>query len=147
MANAGHPRSRVATMRETSRLAVIGAGGVLGALSRAGVSQIFEQDRIELGDQSANFPWATLAVNVAGAFLIGIAAVALITNNSSYRKPFLITGFLGGFTTFSALALEVVDLLDQEMWATVLVYLTLTVGAGLLAVNIGVRAARRLVRT
>ena len=134
-------------MRETSRLAVIGAGGVLGALSRAGVSQIFEQDRIELGDQSANFPWATLAVNVAGAFLIGIAAVALITNNSSYRKPFLITGFLGGFTTFSALALEVVDLLDQEMWATVLVYLTLTVGAGLLAVNIGVRAARRLVRT
>ena len=60
-------------MREASRLAVIGVGGVLGALSRAGVSQIFGQDRLELGDQSANFPWATLAINVTGAFLIGIA--------------------------------------------------------------------------
>jgi CrcB protein len=147
MANAGHPRSRVEVMREASRLAVIGVGGVLGALSRAGVSQIFGQDRLELGDQSANFPWATLAINVTGAFLIGILAVALITDNSSYRKPFLITGFLGGFTTFSALALEAVDLFDRGLWVTALVYLIVTVGAGLLAVNIGVRATRRVVRT
>ena len=147
MANAGHPRSRVAVMREASRLAVIGVGGVLGALSRAGVSQIFGQDRLELGDQSANFPWATLAINVTGAFLIGILAVDLITDNSSYRKPFLITGFLGGFTTFSALALEAVDLFDRGLWFTALVYLIVTVGAGLLAVNIGVRATRRVVRT
>ncbi|MDE1047255.1 MAG: CrcB family protein [Candidatus Nanopelagicales bacterium] len=134
-------------MREASRLAVIGVGGVLGALSRAGVSQIFDQDRIELGDQSASFPWATLAINVTGAFLIGVLAVALITDNSSYRKPFLITGFLGGFTTFSALALQTVDLVDQGLWVTALVYLIVTVGAGLLAVNIGVRATRRVVRT
>ena len=147
MANAGHPRSRVEAMREASRLAVIGVGGVLGALSRAGVSQIFGQDRLELGDQSANFPWATLAINLSGAFLIGIAAVALITDNSSYRKPFLVTGVLGGFTTFSALALEAVDLFDQGLWVTALVYLIVTVGAGLLAVNIGVRAPRRIVRT
>ncbi len=133
-------------MREGKRLAVIGVGGALGALSRAGVSQLFGTGGIELGDQSADFPWATLSVNVLGAFLIGILAVALLTDNSSYRRPFLITGFLGGFTTFSALALEVADLVDQEMWSTALVYLVLTVGAGLLAVHIGVRATQRVVK-
>jgi CrcB protein len=133
-------------MREANRLAAIGVGGALGALSRAGVSHLFGSGPIQFNDQSAGFPWATLTVNVVGALLIGILAVALISESGDYRRPFLITGFLGGFTTFSALALEVVDLIDQGMWLIILTYLTVTVGAGLTAVKLGVALAQRVVK-
>ena len=133
-------------MHEANRLVVIGVGGALGALSRAGVSQIFGTDRIELGDQSAHFPWATLTVNVVGALLIGILAVILIEDGVNYRRPFLITGFLGGFTTFSALAVESADLIDHNMWITASVYLAVTVGAGLIAVQVGIRVTQKLVK-
>lgn len=133
-------------MREASRLVVIGLGGALGALSRAGVSQLFGTGHMDLGDQSAHFPWATLTVNVVGALLIGILAVVLMADGDSYRRPFLIAGFLGGFTTFSALALEAADLIDQNMWSTALLYLVLTVGAGLVAVQVGVRVTQRMVK-
>jgi len=133
-------------MREANRLVVIGVGGVFGALSRAGISEFFGSPSIELGDQSANFPWATLTVNVLGAFLIGVLAVALVADGDSYRRPFLITGFLGGFTTFSALALEAADLIDHNMWPTAVLYLAVTVGAGLVAVQFGIRITRRMVK-
>jgi CrcB protein len=70
----------------------------------------------------------------------------LISESGDYRRPFLITGFLGGFTTFSALALEVVDLIDQGMWLIILTYLIVTVGAGLTAVKLGVALAQRVVK-
>ena len=147
MATAGQFRPRVAAMREANRLLVIGVGGAFGALSRAGRSELFATAPIELGDQSANFPWATLTVNVVGALLIGILAVALIADGDSYLRPLLITGFLGGFTTFSALALEAADLIDHNMWPTALFYLAVTVGAGLLAVQFGNRVAQRMVKS
>jgi CrcB protein len=133
-------------MRKASRLVVIGLGGAFGALSRAGISQLFGTAQMELEDRSAHFPWATLTVNVVGALLIGILAVVLMADVNSYRRPFLITGFLGGFTTFSALALEAADLIDQNMWSTALLYLVLTVGAGLVAVQVGVRVTQRMVK-
>lgn len=133
-------------MREANRLVVIGVGGVFGALSRAGISEFFGSASIELGDQSANFPWETLTVNVLGAFLIGVLAVALVADGDSYRRPLLITGFLGGFTTFSALALEAADLIDHNMWPTAVLYLAVTVGAGLVAVQLGIKITRRMVK-
>jgi CrcB protein len=133
-------------MREANRLVVIGVGGAFGALSRAGVSQLFGTASIELGDQSANFPWATLTVNVIGALLIGVLAVALISDGDGYLRPLLITGFLGGFTTFSALALEAADLIDHNMWPTAVTYLAVTVGAGLLAVQFAIRVTERMVK-
>jgi CrcB protein len=134
-------------MREASRLLVIGIGGAFGALSRNGIAQLFGSAPIELGDQIASFPWATLTVNVIGALLIGILAVALMADGDGYLRPFLITGFLGGFTTFSALALEAADLMDNNMWLTALVYLAVTVGAGLVAVQFGIRATQRMVKS
>ncbi len=134
-------------MREANRLLVIGVGGAFGALSRAGISELFGTTSIEFGDQSASFPWGTLTVNVVGALLIGILAVALRADGHSYLRPLLITGFLGGFTTFSALALEAADLIDHNMWPTALLYLAVTVGAGLLAVQFGIRVAQRMVKS
>jgi CrcB protein len=134
-------------MREANRLLVIGVGGAFGALSRAGISHLFGTTSIELGDQGANFPWATLTVNVIGALLIGVLAVTLISDGGNYLRPLLITGFLGGFTTFSALALEAADLIDHNMWPTALLYLAITVGAGLLAVQFGIRVTQRMVKS
>ena len=74
-------------MREANRLFVIGVGGAFGALSRAGISHSFGTTSVELGDQSSGFPWATLTVNVIGALLIGILAVALIADGDSYLRP------------------------------------------------------------
>lgn len=133
-------------MPETNRLVVIGVGGVFGALSRAGISELFGTASIELGDQGAAFPWATLAVNVLGALLIGVLAVALVEDRGSYWRPLLITGFLGGFTTFSALALEAADLIDHNKWPTAVLYLGVTVGAGLVAVQLGIRVTQRMVK-
>ena len=146
MATAGQFRPRVAAMHEANRLVVIGVGGVFGALSRAGISELLGTASIELGDQGATFPWATLAVNVLGALLIGILAVALVDNRESYLRPLLVTGFLGGFTTFSALALEAADLIDHNMWLTAVLYLGVTVGAGLVAVQFGIRITQRVVK-
>ena len=78
-------------------------GGGLGALARYGVG------RWTLAWFGAGFPWGTLAVNVAGGLVIGIAAGAL-ESVSQPARLFFITGLLGGFTTFSAFSLETLAL-------------------------------------
>jgi fluoride exporter len=109
--------------------ALIGAGGAIGGLARYGVDQAL-----------AFTPWATLAVNVLGCLAIGIV-IALVAGRTS--APFWIAGVLGGFTTFSAFAVEAVLLLldDQVGWA--LAYVGATLILGLLAVPLGERLARR----
>ena len=108
-------------------VALIGAGGVIGALGRYGIDQAF------------NFsPWATLIVNILGCFAIG-AAMVRVANRSS--APFWIAGLLGGFTTFSAFAVDAVLLMvdDQPGWAAA--YIGATLILGLLAVPLGQRVA------
>jgi CrcB protein len=79
------------------------AGGSIGALSRYGVSLL----AVKLC--GSRFPWGTLAVNLAGCFLIGVA-YALAERGSTWMTPsvrvFFVTGYLGALTTFSTYALE-----------------------------------------
>lgn len=80
-------------------------GGGLGAVARHGAN------RAGLALLGPGFPWWTLAVNVGGCFLIGLLAGlfgALETGHNA--RLFLITGFLGGFTTFSAFSLDALTL-------------------------------------
>jgi CrcB protein len=90
---------------------LIAAGGALGAVSRYAVS-VFISERAGTG-----FPWATLAVNLAGCFVIGIifelAEVAVIP--FEFRLLF-ITGFIGAFTTFSTFGWETAALLRDSEW-------------------------------
>jgi CrcB protein len=78
-------------------------GGGIGALSRYGVSLL------AVNLFGPRFPWGTLAVNLVGCFLIGVAC-ALAERNSpwmpSAMSAFFVTGFLGGLTTFSTYAFE-----------------------------------------
>ena len=82
-------------------LAVVAAGGAIGALARYGVG-------LAAPRPPAGFPWATFAINVSGCLLIGVLMVLVTDVSPGHRllRPFLGTGLLGGFTTFSAQAVE-----------------------------------------
>lgn len=120
-------------------LAVAG-GGALGATARFGVSVLASR---VLGPA---FPWGTLAVNIIGCFVMGIVVHWLAGRepNPMALRAFLAIGMLGGFTTFSAFALDVVTLYRDKTFAVAAVYLLasviLSVG-GLLA---GLAAGRAL---
>lgn len=115
------------------RLAVIALGGILGSLGRYGMNLL-------IGDgDPAHLPWATLAVNLLGCLAIGIVASSpAVSSGPSWLRPFLITGILGGFTTFSAFALETGVLLDAGHIGVAAAYVAGTLALGLLAVRLGV---------
>lgn len=110
-------------------LAVIALGGILGALGRVAIADV-------LGTGSRQQLIATLSVNIVGALLIGITFPWIRERTGSpLLQPFLITGVLGGFTTFSTFAADVV--LTDESTSVTLVYMSVTLVAGLLAVPAG----------
>lgn len=84
----------------------------------------------------ASFPWSTFTVNVFGAFAIGICAFLPAIADVEIRRTFVITGILGGFTTFSALALDAVTLQNPALAA---LYVGATFVVGVLATHAGVR--------
>jgi CrcB protein len=111
-------------------LGVTIAGG-LGSLARYALATAF-------APRTARWPWATLTVNVLGALAIGVVvALAAARPDSDRVRTIIATGFLGGFTTFSTLALESVQLIERRAWATAAAYVTITVVVGLAACAAG----------
>lgn len=90
-------------------LAAVAAGGAVGSLAR------FLAGLAVTSWLGLHIAWATFGVNVLGGFLIGLIAELLARSSlDGLLRPLLITGFLGGFTTFSAFSLEVVTLSRAE---------------------------------
>jgi CrcB protein len=120
-------------------LLVISAGGVTGSLARWGAAQA-------LPHRADRFPWATALVNVSGCLLIGVLLVLVLQvwPPSRYARPFLGTGVLGGYTTFSTAMLDVHGLLVAGRPGVALAYLGGSVLTGLLAVELGAALARAL---
>lgn len=85
------------------------------------------------------FPWGTFTVNVIGSFLIGIFFGLAEKGNliSSSMNLFLITGFCGGFTTFSSMADDMYLLLQQRHWGYFGLYVSLSFALGLVLVWLG----------
>jgi CrcB protein len=108
-------------------LAAVAVGGALGATARWAVGESWER-------HPGGWPWATLIVNLVGCVAIGIAARRLIRDTVPWA--FAVTGFLGGFTTFSAFAVEVNDLLDADRASLAALYLTVTLLGGYVATAI-----------
>ena len=122
-----------------NRFGAIAVGGLLGSLARFGIAVI-----VGPGSPGA-LPTATLTVNLVGAVAIGVvAASAWVSTGPAWRRPFVITGVLGGFTTFSALAMETGLLLDSGHQVVAAAYVVITMVFGLLAVRLGMLLARRL---
>jgi CrcB protein len=93
-----------------------------------------------------SFPAATLAVNLVGCLLIGVAFALAETRGvmSPLTRLFLMTGFLGGLTTFSTFALETVDFARMSSMLVAGVNITVSVVGGLAAVLLGMWVGRTL---
>jgi fluoride exporter len=122
-------------------LAVVAAGGVLGALARYGLGVAFP-------GRAGGFPWATFAVNVSGCLLIGVLVVLVTEVWAAHRllRPFLGTGLLGGYTTFSTYVVDTTRLAGAGAAGTALAYLVGTMAAALLATYLGVIGTRAMTR-
>ena len=127
--------------RDAVVAAVVAVGGVVGSLGRWGLS-------VGLPTAHHALPWATLLVNVTGSLALGLLLGALdrLPRPHPLLRPALGTGVLGGWTTFSTLTSETRDLLGPAP-GVALLYLALTLVAGLLAALVGLRLARAGTRT
>lgn len=106
-------------------------GGALGALARWGVAEALPP--------ASGWPWATLMVNLAGCLLLGalVAVLAVRFADATWPRPLLAVGVLGGFTTYSAFALEVVRLTEDGAALTAAGYVVVSVAGGVAAVAAG----------
>jgi fluoride exporter len=108
---------------------LVGLGGAIGSVLRYTSSSLIK---------SSNFPYATIVVNILGSLIIGmVMAIALKNNNFNNWRLFLVTGVCGGFTTFSALSWETLQMLQQQRYNTAIVYIVSSLILGLTAAFIG----------
>ncbi|MBS1301448.1 fluoride efflux transporter CrcB [Loktanella sp. SALINAS62] len=91
------------------------------------------------------FPWGTLAVNVLGSFLMGVVVVLLTERMGDRLAPFLMTGVLGGFTTFSAFSLDAVRMIEGGQMMQAGIYVGASVGLALLALFAGLIVTRMMI--
>jgi CrcB protein len=111
-------------------------GGGIGAAARHGVGLL------SLKTFGPAFPWGTMAVNVIGSLLAGLAIGLLAATEAGQpARLFLITGFLGGFTTFSAFSLDALTLWQRDPW-TGATYVGASVILSLMAVVAGMMLSR-----
>lgn len=118
-------------------LAAIALGGALGASARYGVAQVVHV-------VPDGFPWATFLTNVSGSFALGLI-LALVLERfppTRYLRPFVATGFLGAYTTYSTFAVEAVLLVKDDHVPVAVAYTVSSVVVGLVAVWSGMIAAR-----
>jgi CrcB protein len=115
---------------------VIFVGGCLGGWARYGITSAWPT-------RTGRFPWATLSVNVAGAFILTIVIVAAADIVSSrYLRPLLGTGFCGAFTTFSSIVVTSDLLFAHHHPGTAVAYLAASIVAGLAAASLGLVLGR-----
>ena len=117
----------------------VAAGGALGAVLRL----LCTSAALRL--LGPGFPFGTLLVNVAGSLAMGLAAVLLLERAPALGPrlaPFVMTGLLGGFTTFSAYSLETLTLIERGRAGAALLYTGASLALSLLALWAGLTLAR-----
>jgi fluoride exporter len=121
-------------------LAVITVGGVIGALARQGIWAVFPH-------RPGVFDWPTLSINVIGCALIGaLMSVTEVRPPHRLIGPFLGTGVLGGFTTFSTYIVAIQQSIDVGAPGVAFGYLAGTLVTALAAVHVGRAGAGKLLR-
>jgi CrcB protein len=116
-------------------------GGALGALARWALAAA-------LPHSPGAWPWATLLVNLIGCLAIGALLAVLLARfpDSQRLRPFLAVGVLGGFTTYSTFAMDVVALTGAGRAPLAVAYMCVSVLGGVLAVVVGLVLGRVAVR-
>lgn len=120
-----------------STLLHVAAGGAIGAslryLAGVGVARAFG---------AGGFPLGVLIVNIAGSFLMGLFVVYAANRGATHLSPFVMTGVLGGFTTFSAFSLEAVTLFERGDTGQAALYVALSVICSIAGLVLGLWLAR-----
>ncbi len=117
--------------------ALVAAGGAIGSVLRAAGSSW------ALRLTGAAFPWGTIAINVLGSFVIGLASAALgsaMRGGAAEARAFVMVGICGGFTTFSSFSLQTVELLRNGRTAAACGNVALSVAACTGATLVGLAA-------
>jgi CrcB protein len=117
----------------------IGLAGAIGAILRTVIGHFVKEE--------SGFPIATFAVNIIGAFLLCLLAAGVINKLSKNKdiQDVITTGFLGSFTTFSALSMETVKLAENGQMMMAFFYVAISIIGGLGAGTIGFRLGQKLV--
>lgn len=119
-----------------TNLLSVALGGALGAsgryLTNVGVMRLI----------GPGFPWGTVLANILGSFLMGVLVVTLAHKGGMRFAPFLMTGVLGGYTTFSAFSLDAITLVERGAMVQAGAYILGSVILALLALVAGMAAAR-----
>jgi len=120
-------------------LAAIFAGGAVGALARAGISQLFPAS-------PTDWPWAVFTINIIGAFILGYFVTQFQERLplSTYRRPFIGTGFCGAFTTFSTMQLELLNMVRHHEYRLAAGYAGASIVLGYLALFTATAFVRRI---
>ncbi len=116
----------------------VALGGALGASARYGVGVGIVR---MIGHQS--FPLGVITVNIVGSFLMGVFVTVAANRGLTHWAPFLMTGVLGGFTTFSSFSLEAMNLYERGAVGQAALYVGLSVFASLAGIALGVWLARQ----
>jgi fluoride exporter len=122
-------------------LVAVAAGGAIGAVARHLFVLAFPHD-------AGAFPAVTFAENVVGAFLLGVVLVALLRSPllSMRWRPFMATGVLGSFTTFSNVSVQILELMAEGRAGTAALYVLASLAVGLGAAAAGIALGARIMR-
>jgi CrcB protein len=127
----------ILSMKHTGGLMLVGVGGFLGSVARYGVTLL-------VAPVVTGFPLPTLLVNILGSFLIGFLGELAISTTlvTPEARLFLVTGFCGGFTTFSAYMFENTALLKDGQLFYAAIYLAGSIAGGFIALYTGTLLAK-----
>lgn len=140
-------QERLAAQRSRQRraqgviLVALGCGGVMGAVGRYAVS-------LAIPTAVNHFPWSTFIINLSGSAVLGFLLILLIEQFPRGRlvRPLVGSGVIGAYTTFSTLEVDTLLLFRGHDIATGFLYLTSSLLGGLVAVWLGMNAARLFIR-
>ncbi|WP_439105428.1 fluoride efflux transporter CrcB [Celeribacter marinus] len=114
----------------------VAIGGAIGASARyltgVGIARVLGK----------GFPWGTLTVNFVGSVLMGVIIVVLAHENGNKFAPFIMTGVLGGFTTYSAFSLDAITIFERGEIGLAAAYVIGTLVLALGGIALGLYAAR-----
>jgi CrcB protein len=111
-------------------------GGSIGSVFRYVTGLVISTKKI---------PAATFTVNILGSFFIGLLMGYIIKQtNSQTWQLLLVTGFCGGFTTFSTFSWDIIVMLQQQRYLTAIFYIAATILCGLLFTFLGLELAKHL---